>query len=162
MSSILTWLSFWSGLLFKGIATGVFLFLTGLGSSVWDILGHGDLLGHLVFCSWFNFCQELDFSKWFCVELFWKDLPKVESFENILFESAYLFSIRDLISTFKACFASSFGEKISDLFSLCLFLLKKFGLRYGSRRRVIRTTEFLAFRALSYLKLACSYSLRRF
>ena len=41
------------------------------------------------------------------------------------------------------------------------FSLKRFGLRYGSRRRVIKTIEFLTLRAMSYLKLVFSYSLRK-
>lgn len=114
---------------------------TGLRS-----LGLGDLLGHSIFYSWFNFCEELDLSKCFFSELFWNNFPITESFENtsfkngdllfpitLWFDSTCLFSKRDLISSFKACFASSFGNKISYLLRLVFFLLRclDFGMGLG-------------------------------
>lgn len=61
------------------------------------------------------------------------------------FVLACLFSMRDIISTFKTCFASSFGHKVSDSFSLALWLLKRLYLVMGFWRGIIEVVEFLNF-----------------
>lgn len=94
------------------------------------------------------------------------DFDKAFFFENfdLLFSTTLgfnltcIFSMRDLISTFQACFASSFGDKMLELFTIGLFRLKSLDFN-GSRWRVIWTVEFMTSRILSNFKIVHSYSL---
>lgn len=160
-------LSFWSDLLFSWITIVVLLHFIGFG--LWDLFGLGHLLGLLKFWFLFNFCKELILKKLLCAELFWtgfsyRTLFRKKLFENddllfstpTEFDSACLFSMRDLISNFKAFFASSFGEKNSQFVQCRSFSFEKSGLRYGSWWGVIGTLEFMTSGTLSNFKLVYS------
>lgn len=112
-----------------------FVFFTDLG--LWAFEGLGNLWGLLSFWSLVSFYEEVFWKTFSVLGLFGKLFSSSEYEELFLFEnldliffvsleidSVCLFSIRDLICSLKACLASFFGDKISDLFNFGHLLLQ--------------------------------------